>query len=114
MKDKGSREAPFFLLKIPHRNTYRQANIFKVFGFSEGGESKRQIAQPSSGLHLCCTPEDMHSDRSCVWSVFIQKNGMRVSSNRYAAKTRFFCICFTLFICPANIGFYAVVYNTYM
>ncbi|EXY39850.1 putative membrane protein [Bacteroides fragilis str. 3725 D9(v)] len=39
---------------------------------------------------------------------------MRVSSNRYAAKTRFFCICFTLFICPANIGFYAVVYNTYM
>ena len=32
MKDKGSREAPFFLLKISHRNAYRQANIFKVFG----------------------------------------------------------------------------------
>ena len=41
MKDKGSREAPFFLLKISHRNAYRQANIFKVFGFSEGGESKK-------------------------------------------------------------------------
>ena len=41
MKDKGSREASFFLLKIPHRNAYRQANIFKVFGFSEGGESKK-------------------------------------------------------------------------
>ena len=52
--------------------------IYSKFSASVKGERvKRQIAQPSSGLHLCCTPEDMHSDRSCVWSVFIQKNGMR-------------------------------------
>ncbi|MFK2324715.1 hypothetical protein ACIXR2_16890 [Bacteroides fragilis] len=114
MKDKGSREAPFFLLKISHRNAYRQANIFKVFGFSEGGESKK--ANCTTFLRIASV---LYTGRHALRPVmcmecFIQKNGMRVNSNRYAAKTRFFCICFTLFICPANIGFYAVVYNTYM
>ena len=59
MKDKGSREAPFFLLKISHRNAYRQANIFKVFGFSEGGESKMERFytkewHESQQQQICC------------------------------------------------------------